>query len=180
MVQVHRVKKKSLNIMNVMFWLMSTVFEIQMKNITVLIEKHFFPCKNLHMLLTSCKYTQMYLAKATSKDQFKSTFLVFDKTTFVTFLHAMLIFIQSTHISHAIITSPLLMWKRCNLWLTRSNLLFSMKWMWAHITTLDLLSKIIKWGKTSRIHQSWLHYNYYHHTRWLDKQIQPTCFNNHM
>jgi hypothetical protein len=88
------------------------------------------------------------------------TFLVFEKTTFVTFLHVMLICIQSTQMSHAIITSPLPMWKRCNLWLTRPNLLFSMEWMWAHITTLDLLSKIIKWGKTSRIHQSRLHHTH--------------------
>jgi hypothetical protein len=43
----------------------------------------------LHTLLAFLEYIPIYLANATSKDQFKSAFLVFEKTTFVTFLRAL-------------------------------------------------------------------------------------------
>ena len=88
-VQVHKVKKKSFYIMSVLFWLLSRVFEVTTKNITFVIEKDFFSCYHLHMLLAFCKYIHMWLAKATPKDQFKPTFLVFEKTTFVISLHVM-------------------------------------------------------------------------------------------
>ena len=57
-----------------------------MKNITFMIEKDFFPYYHLHMLLALCKYIKMWLKRVASKDQFKPTFLVFKKMTFVTIL----------------------------------------------------------------------------------------------
>jgi hypothetical protein len=58
------------------------VFEKTMKNITFMTGKKRVPRYHLHMLLAFCKYTQMQLAKAASKDRFKPTFIV-------TILHAM-------------------------------------------------------------------------------------------
>ena len=87
-----------------------------------------------------------------------------------------LIFLQPTHMSHAIITLPLPIWTRCNLWLTRPSLLHSMERMYIRpYNNPRLTPKNYQMGKVSHTHQSHLHYNYYHHTQWLYKQSnQPS------
>ena len=74
--------------MIVMFWLLSRMSKLTIKNITFMIWKVFFAHYHLHLLLAFCEYIWMQSTKVAFKDKFKPTFLVFKKTTFVTFLHA--------------------------------------------------------------------------------------------
>ena len=45
--------------MNVMSWLISKVFEVTMKNTTLMIQEDFSPRYDLHMLLAFCRYIQI-------------------------------------------------------------------------------------------------------------------------